>query len=234
MADLTTHPLTPDRWEDLVTVFGGGEGKGDCGRCWCMWWRLPRASVDELGKQNKALFKKRVDAGPPPGLIGYDADDVPVGWVQVGPRADVPNWNQTRRLSAPLDPADASDPDVWGISCFVVRVGFRRKGHLGGLLDAAIELGARQQRARARCLPPKMPAPPNGRRRPSAGLGALSRHRIDVSHARVCGTGAAAPGSTADAFAALGRIIAVKRVAGSDRTCRNRPAQVVGSTFTLI
>lgn len=138
MAGLTTYPLTSDRWEDLVTVFGGGDGKGDCGRCWCMWWRLSRASVTEgLGKENKALFKKRVAAGPPPGLVGYDAADGPVGWVQVGPRADVPNWNQHRRLSAPLDPRDASDPGVWGISCFVVRAGFRRRGYFSGLLDAA-------------------------------------------------------------------------------------------------
>ena len=43
-----------------------------------------------------------------------------------------------RRLTAPLDPDDASDPSIWGISCFVVRAGFRRRGHFTGLLDAAI------------------------------------------------------------------------------------------------
>ena len=71
MAENTAHPLTPERWDDLVTVFGGGDGKGDCGRCWCMWWRLPRTRIGEgLGKGNKALFRKRVEAGPPPGLTG--------------------------------------------------------------------------------------------------------------------------------------------------------------------
>lgn len=109
-----------------------------------MWWRVPRPDmVEGLGKGNKALFRDRVEAGPPPGLVGYEDADTPVGWVQVGPRLDVPNWNQPRRLTAPLDPADAMDASVWGISCFVVRVGFRRRGHFGALLDAAIEWAAR-------------------------------------------------------------------------------------------
>ncbi len=148
MADFATYPLVPERWDDLVTVFGGGDGKGDCGRCWCMWWRLPRPSVVAgLGKQNKALFKERVDAGPAPGLIGYDDTTAPVGWVQVGSRTDVPNWNTARRLSAPLDPKDADDPAVWAISCFVVRAGHRRRGYFGQLLDAAIDW-ARENGAR--------------------------------------------------------------------------------------
>ena len=140
MVDSNAHPLTPERWDDLVTVFGGNDGKGECGRCWCMWWRLPRRGIGEgLGKGNKALFKGRVDAGPPPGLVGYDEAGTPVGWVQVGPRADVPEWNGARRLTAPLDPADAADPTMWGISCFVVRAGYRRRGYFTELLDAAID-----------------------------------------------------------------------------------------------
>lgn len=140
MTGFSAHPLTPDRWEDLVTVFGGGDGRGDCGRCWCMWWRLPRGALGEgLGKGNKELFERRVGKGPPPGLVGYDGDLEPVGWVQVGPRSDVPEWNRARRLTAPPDPGDASDPGVWGISCFVVRAGFRRHGHFAALLDAAVK-----------------------------------------------------------------------------------------------
>jgi len=149
MACFRAYPLTSDRWEDLVTVFGGGAGKGDCGRCWCMWWRVDRPDMIEgLGEQNKALFRRRVETGPPPGLLGYEDANTPVGWVQVGPRPDVPNWNQPRRLTAPLDQADGTDPSVWGISCFVVRAGFRRRGHFRALLDAALDW-ARQNGARA-------------------------------------------------------------------------------------
>ncbi|MDH3337090.1 MAG: GNAT family N-acetyltransferase [Gammaproteobacteria bacterium] len=144
MSKVVAYPLTPECWEDIVTVFGGGDGKGDCGRCWCMWWRLPRPDFEEgLGKKNMALFKKHVEAGASPGLIAYNDATAPIGWVQVGPRTDVPNWNAPRRLTAPLDPEDASNPKVWGISCFVVRAGFRRRGYFTGLLDAAIDWAKR-------------------------------------------------------------------------------------------
>ena len=93
------EPLTPDRWEDAVVVFGSG--RGVCSKCWCMYWRLPRQNFEQsLGETNRKLFRERVDTGPPPGLIAY-RDGEPVGWVQVGPRADVPNWNGPRRLTAP-------------------------------------------------------------------------------------------------------------------------------------
>jgi len=166
MAGFTAHPLTPDRFGDLVTVFGGGNGKGDCGRCWCMWWRLPRPDVTaSLGAENKALFRDRVRAGPPPGLLGYDDSGQAVGWIQVGPRADVPNWNQPRRLTAPLDANDAHDPAVWAVSCFVVRAGHRRKGYSRKLLDAAIDW-ARRNDARALDACPV----DTRERRPASGL----------------------------------------------------------------
>lgn len=166
MAEFVTHPLTPDRFEDLVTVFGGGDGKGDCGRCWCMWWRLERADITSgLGKQNQALFKKRVKAGPPPGLLGYDAEGAPVGWVQATPRPDTPGWNKPGRLTAPLDPEDANDEKIWGINCFVVRVGHRRRGYFSGLLDAAIDWATENGAAAIDACPVEAKE-----RRPASGL----------------------------------------------------------------
>jgi GNAT superfamily N-acetyltransferase len=140
-----TAPLTPDRWADLETVFGGG--RGDCGRCWCMYWRLSRRDFEaSLGEEARRLFRARVEAGPPPGLVAYRDDD-PIGWVQVGPRADVPGWNGARRLTAPLPDAPAGDPGVWGISCFVTRSGCRRRGIATALLAGAIKW-ARENSAR--------------------------------------------------------------------------------------
>ena len=138
-------PLTPDRWEDVVVVFGAG--RGVCSKCWCMYWRLPRREFERsLGDTNRKLFRKRVDTGPPPGLIAY-RDGEPVGWVQVGPRADVPNWNGPRRLTAPTPDAPADDPGVWSISCFAVRTGCRQQGVATALLDGAIDW-ARENGAR--------------------------------------------------------------------------------------
>jgi GNAT superfamily N-acetyltransferase len=134
-ASIQTAPLTPERWSDLEEVFGGG--RGDCGRCWCMYWRLPRREFEaSLGDRTQRLFRARVEAGPPPGLIAYRDGD-PVGWVQVCPRADVPQWNGAKRLTAPTADAPADDPRVWGISCFVTKAGCRRQGIARALLADA-------------------------------------------------------------------------------------------------
>jgi GNAT superfamily N-acetyltransferase len=144
-ATIRSAPLTPDRWADLETVFGNG--RGDCGRCWCMYWRLSRHDFEaSLGDKARQLFRARVEAGPPPGLVAYRADDA-VGWVQVGPRADMPQWNGARRLTAPTADAPAGEPRVWGISCFVTRSGCRRQGIATALLAGAI-MWARENRAR--------------------------------------------------------------------------------------
>jgi GNAT superfamily N-acetyltransferase len=139
-------PLVPERWDDLVTVFGAG--RGVCGACWCMYWRLPRGEFEQSmkGGRNRKLFRRRVEAGPPPGLLAYLGSE-PVGWVQVGPRHDVPNWNGPRRLTAATPDAPADDPAVWGISCFVTRSGYRRRGVSEALLDGAVRW-ARQHGAR--------------------------------------------------------------------------------------
>jgi GNAT superfamily N-acetyltransferase len=138
-------PLTPARWADLESVFG--DGRGICGHCWCMYWRMPRRDFEaSLGAGTRQLFRARVEAGPPPGLLAYRGGAA-VGWVQVGPRADVPGWNGARRLTAPTADAPADDPRVWGISCFVSKAGCRRQGIatalLAGAVDWARENGAR-------------------------------------------------------------------------------------------
>lgn len=150
MDSFTTAPLTSERWDDLVDVFGGGDGKGDCGRCWCMWWRLPRQSGLGMGERSqlKSDFRAIVDAGPPPGLIGY-AEGVPVVWVQVGPRSAVPEWSKPGRLTSPTEPSDAEGNTVWGISCFVVRAGHRKKGYMTAMLNAAVDYA---RNAGALCL----------------------------------------------------------------------------------
>jgi GNAT superfamily N-acetyltransferase len=159
---IQTAPLTPERWADLETVFGGG--RGDCGRCWCMYWRLPRRDFEaSLGSGTRQLFRARVEAGPPPGLLAYRDGD-PVGWVQVGPRADVPQWNGARRLTAPTPDAPAADPRVWGISCFVTRSGCRRQGIAENLLADAIAW-ARDNGAR---VLDACPVDVDGRRPPTA------------------------------------------------------------------
>jgi GNAT superfamily N-acetyltransferase len=123
-------------WSDVVQVFGE---RGDSSRCWCQFFRVSNADfqaapADEL----RELLRRDVASdGTPPGLIGY-IDGVPVAWVAVRPRTDYPRLLRWSVVAAHgVTPVDA--PDVWSVSCFVVRPGFRRRGLSSALLSAAID-----------------------------------------------------------------------------------------------
>ncbi|HKB03082.1 MAG TPA: GNAT family N-acetyltransferase [Gemmataceae bacterium] len=127
---LFCHPLTPDRWADLETLFGP---RGACAGCWCTFWRRPRSEYDRhKGDGNRRFMLKVVEAGPPPGILGY-LDGEPVGWCAVAPRKDYPRLVGSRILS-PVD-----DTPVWSVSCLFVRKDQRRKGVSVRLLRAAVE-----------------------------------------------------------------------------------------------
>jgi len=143
MEEIQTWPLTPDRWTDFETLFGA------CYGCWCTSFRLPaaeRAAMD--GATRKQVIKKRIAAGPPPGILGYIGER-PVAWVQVCPRAELPRWNAQRSVSRPLDPADADDLSVWAISCFFMKASERGRGLSHPMLSAAVRYAAASG---ARCV----------------------------------------------------------------------------------
>lgn len=144
LQDVDVRPLTFDLWPALEDLFGP---QGACYGCWCTYFRLPparrRAGTRET---NKAQLQNRVEAGPPPGLIAFEGG-MPVGWMQIGPRADVPEWNNARRVSAPLDGEDAADSSGWAISCFFIRSKARGRGLSHRLLAEGV-LFARENGAR--------------------------------------------------------------------------------------
>jgi len=144
MEVFAVYPLTPERWDDFETLFGPS---GACYGCWCTYFRMPAAERKVLdGTAKKEFIRNRIETGLPPGVLGY-VEGQPVAWVQVGPRADVPQWNSPRTVSRPLDPADAGDPSVWAVSCFFIGSRHRRKGNSHRILDAAIRF-ARESGAR--------------------------------------------------------------------------------------
>ena len=133
--DFRAVSLTPERWRDFETLFGP---QGACGGCWCTYFRVlssERKSMD--GNARKAFMAGRVANGPPPGLLGYFGER-PVGWVQVGPRAELPQWNAPKVVSRPLDERDAEDPRVWAVSCFFISSRERGKGLSHRMLSEAI------------------------------------------------------------------------------------------------
>jgi GNAT superfamily N-acetyltransferase len=139
------EPLTPENWAALEKLFGK---QGAVMGCWCMYWRLPRKDWEKArGARAKALFKRRVMEGPPPGVLAFDGDDA-VGWLQIGPRADAAQWNGARRVSAPIAASDAADPRLWSANCFFVAKSARGKGVGVALLEGAIAF-ARKSGARA-------------------------------------------------------------------------------------
>ena len=140
----TIAPLAPELWPDFEDLFGK---QGACYGCWCTHFRLPPAVRRESDRErNKDHIKARIEAGPPPGLLAFE-DGKAVGWMQIGPRADVPEWNNQGRGSAPVDPADAADPAVWAISCFFIRAKARGRGITHRLVEGGIDF-ARQNGAR--------------------------------------------------------------------------------------
>lgn len=132
---LVCHPLTPDRWGDFKTLFGG---RGACGGCWCTFWRRPRSTFNEnKGAGNRRLMLHIVNDGPPPGILGY-LDGEPVGWCAVAPRGEYSALARSRILQ-PVD-----DKPVWSVSCLFVRKDRRKRGLSVQLLRAAVEHVKRQ------------------------------------------------------------------------------------------
>jgi hypothetical protein len=80
------RPATPDRWSDVVSVFG--RRGDDPSWCWCRRFLGPApndaAKAGALPDNRSALRDEIAEARIPPGLIAY-VDDQPVGWTRVGP-----------------------------------------------------------------------------------------------------------------------------------------------------
>jgi len=132
---LRIEPLTKGRWQDVVALFGT---RGDPSWCWCQYFLTTGKGYTERASANRRAFRAQVTAGDrPPGLLAY-AGDVPVGWVQLGPRPAYPRVCATRTRTGVADD-DLADPGVWSVTCFVVKVGHRRRGVAGALLAAAVE-----------------------------------------------------------------------------------------------
>jgi ribosomal protein S18 acetylase RimI-like enzyme len=132
---LTVHPLTPDRWADLETVFNS-KGCSVARGCWCMCYRRsgsrgPLPAGKTYAQANRADLKKLTASGEPPGLIGYRGKQ-PVGWISLGPREDFAKLKRSQVMK-PVD-----DEPVWSIICFVVPSEFRGQGVAQALLAGAM------------------------------------------------------------------------------------------------
>ena len=133
------YPATPERWPMLEALFGPS---GACYGCWCTYFLLAPKVRQELSPDEKRDHFRASLADPlPPGLIAFDGDEA-VGWVRVGPRAEVPRWNGEKTVSKPLDGEDWQLRDHWAISCFFIRSRRRGQGLSHALAQAAVDYAA--------------------------------------------------------------------------------------------
>jgi GNAT superfamily N-acetyltransferase len=130
---LKIRPLTPDVWPAIVDLFSDS---AICLRCWCMYFRTGPAYRTTPSADNKAAFRRVVQAGPPPGLVAFDGP-LAVGWCQLTPRAALPQLAREWRLKT------VDDQPVWAISCLYVRKSHRRSGVSTALIDAALKAAKR-------------------------------------------------------------------------------------------
>ena len=145
---LTIVAANEASWDDLVAIFGST----DAGRCQCQrfkvagWiWR------DSTQDERTAMLRAQTACGRPDalytsGLVAY-VDGEPAGWVAVEPRTAYPKL-RTSRVPWSGRNEDKDDDDVWAVTCFVVRKGYRGRGMTYPLALAAVDF-ARDRGARA-------------------------------------------------------------------------------------
>jgi GNAT superfamily N-acetyltransferase len=122
--------VRPASFDDVQVVFGS---RGEAFRCQCQWFKIPGGRFKALSVAERT-DRLRADPG---GLVAY-LDDEPVGWCAVEPRV-VYHRLQNARVPWAGRAEDRDDPDVWAVTCFVTRVGFRRRGVSRALAAAAVD-----------------------------------------------------------------------------------------------
>ena len=134
LAKIRVSPLTPERWSDLLALFGP---RGACGGCWCMYWRRPAAEFTRgKGRRNRDALRRLVAGGAVPGVLAY-VNGGPVGWCSLGPRQAYSRLERARMLR-PID----AEP-VWSVVCFFVARAHRREGVSVALLEGAAAFARR-------------------------------------------------------------------------------------------
>lgn len=128
-------PVGEVPWADVDAVFGT---RGDPSSCFCQYFKLTggewRGATVE---QCRDALQDQARKSPGPGLVAY-LDGEPAGWCGVEPRAEHVRLRASRVPRATAE-ADFEDASVWAITCFVVRVGFRKRGIARALVEAAVE-----------------------------------------------------------------------------------------------
>ena len=137
--------------DDLRAVFGM---RGTAATCQCQRFKTPPRQWEaewglRLVEERAFRLREQTECGQPrarttSGLVAY-LDGEPVGWCAVEPRTA---YVRLTRVAWSGRDEDKTDDSVWAVTCFITRVGYRRRGVTYPLARAAVDL-ARQRGARA-------------------------------------------------------------------------------------
>lgn len=131
--DWQSYPVTPERFEDFADVVNP---RRRASHCWCTPHRLTAAEVRELGDGDREQAMRALcHRENPPGVVAY-RDGIPVGWCNIGPRAEITRLQRSTVIHA------VDDVPVWSVVCLVVRGGHRRQGVIAPLLEGAVGYAA--------------------------------------------------------------------------------------------
>ncbi len=148
-AALSVVPANQASADDLQAVFGA---RGWPSTCQCQWFKIRDSQWDSVPvaeRQQRLQDQTGCDhpsAQTTSGLIAY-LDGEPVGWCAVEPRTAYPRLARTRVPWSGRS-EDKTDASVWAVTCFVIRIGYRRRGISRALARATVDF-ARQRGARA-------------------------------------------------------------------------------------
>ncbi|WP_104045392.1 GNAT family N-acetyltransferase [Arthrobacter sp. ZGTC412] len=147
---LRVIPANQAPWKDLELVLSASSPR----RCQCQRYKLqPRESFASFPDEERSQRLRQQThcedpvTGETTGIIAY-LDDDPVGWCAVQPRTAYQGLLRNSRVPWVDRADDKTDDSVWAITCFVTRIGYRRRGISRALASAAARY-AQERGARA-------------------------------------------------------------------------------------
>jgi GNAT superfamily N-acetyltransferase len=138
--DLAIVGANEARWADLQAIFGTADYSG---RCCCQHFKTRDwhwASMTHEEHQNR--LRTQTNCGDPQavttsGLVAFLGTE-PVGWVAVEPRTAYARLPRVRTVWSGRQ-EDKTDDNVWAVTCFVTRKGYRRRGITYALAAATVD-----------------------------------------------------------------------------------------------